>query len=136
MDYSNIEEVAKAIMGYDRNLGMTFYNLPTVIDDAFTRDSGLKESKYYDARNQLNELALKCAIKTLLVLKRNKRDLVSEKVDDLFRKYHAVSEDNRDEKVAAYEAYSEAEDSQSDASHEVEELEWYIVAQELKQFAH
>lgn len=39
MDYSNIDEVAKAIMDYDRNLGMTFYNLPAEIGNAFSEDS-------------------------------------------------------------------------------------------------
>lgn len=136
MDYSNIDEVAKAIMKYDRNLGMAFYNLPTEISSAFDTSSDLKESKYSDAQNKLNELALKGALETLLILKRNERDLASEKADDLFAKFNAIPEENERENEVAYDAYLDAANELQDLDDECTEIENFITAQMFAQYCH
>lgn len=136
MDYSNIDEVAKAIMKYDCNLGMSFYNLPTEISNAFDTSSDLKESKYSDAKNKLNELALKGALETLFILKQNERDLACEKAEELFAKFQAVPGDDAVNGSAAFDLYSVAADSAIDLNTECEELENFITAQMFEQFAH
>lgn len=124
MDYSSLDEVAKAIMKYDHNLGMTFYNLPTYIYNTF--GSGLKESKYSDAKGELLELSLKSALEALLILKRNDRDLLEEKADDLFAEYDAIPEEERDRKADAYEAYRDVKDSLTDMKTETNILQNHI----------
>lgn len=129
MDYSNYDEVANAIGKYDRNLGVTFTNLLTTIDNAF---STIKESKYSDAKGKLNELAFKTALETLLILKGNDRDLSEEKCEDLLAKWQAIPEEKTEEQSEAYEAYETEDDKHSDLNYEYEELEHYIDAQLYK----
>lgn len=86
MDYSSIDEVAKAIMKYDSNLGMSFYNLPTYISNAFSEGSDLKKSNYEDPENSLERLALKSALEALLILKENEKNLADEKTFNLYYK--------------------------------------------------
>lgn len=87
MDYSNIDEVAKAIMKYDSNLGKTFDNLPTYISNAFSEGSDLKNSEYEDAKNSLERLTLKSALEALLILKKNEKELAEEKCDASYKLY-------------------------------------------------
>lgn len=133
MDYSNYEEVANAIGKYDRNLGTTFYNLPTDIGNAF---STIKESKYSCAKDKLNELARKTALEVLLILRGNKRDLSEEKCEDLLAKWRAIPEEKTEENSEAYEAYENENDNHDDLKAEYDELESYIYAQMFGQYCY
>lgn len=133
MDFSNYEEVANAIGKYDRNLGMTFYNLPTEISNAF---STIKESKYSCAKDKLNELAEKTALEALLILRGNERDLSEEKCEELLAKWQAIPEEKTEENSEAYEAYENENDNYDDLKAEYDELESYIDAQMFEAFYH
>lgn len=133
MDFSNYEEVANAIGKYDRNLGMTFYNLPTEISNAF---STIKESKYSCAKDKLNELAEKTALEALLILRGNERDLSEEKCEELLAKWQAIPDEKTEEKSEAYEAYENENDNHDDLEAEYDELESYIDAQMFEEFYH
>lgn len=133
MDYSDIYDVAKAIMKYDRNLGMVFNNLPTDIDNAF---STIEESEYSDAKSKLNKLAFKTTLETLLILKGNDRDLSEEKCEELLAKWQAVPREASEEEADAYEAYETENDNHEDLKAEYDELEHFIDAQMFGQYCH
>lgn len=133
MDYSNYDEVANAIGKYDRNLGMTFTNLLTTIDNAF---STIKESVYSDAKSKLNKLAFKTALETLLILKGNDRDLSEEKCEELLAKWQAVPREASEEEADAYEAYETENDNHEDLEAEYNELESFIDAQMFGQYCY
>lgn len=123
MDLSNFHEVSKEIRKYDYGIGISIENLYFSCSDC-----KVEESDYSDLRNDLTELVEKLAVKTLLKLKINEEHLKDKEVDEKWRQYQAISEENRDLKADAYEAYSDAEDEVSDIRAEIEEIENHIEA--------
>ena len=123
MDLSDFDEVLKEIRKYDYSIGISIENLYFSCSDC-----KVEESDYSDLRNDLTELVEKLAVKTLLKLKINEEHLKDKEVDEKWRQYQAISEENRDLKADAYEAYSDAEDEVSDIRAEIEEIENHIEA--------
>lgn len=123
MDLSNFYEVSKQIRKYDYGIGISIENLYVSCSDC-----KVEESDYSDLRNDLTELVEKLAVKTLLKLKINEEGLKEKEVDEKWRQYQAISEENRDLKADAYEAYNDAEDEASDMRTEIEEIENHIEA--------
>lgn len=123
MDLSNFHEVSKEIRKYDYSIGISIENLYVSCSDC-----KVEESDYSDLRNDLTELVERLAVKTLLKLKINEEGLKEKEIDEKWLRYQAISEENRDLKADAYEAYSDAEDEASDIRAEIEEIENHIEA--------
>ena len=123
MDLSNFHEVSKQIRKYDYGIGISIENLYVSCYDC-----KVEESDYCNLKNDLTELVDKLAVKTLLKLKINEEYLKDKEVDEKWRQFQAVSEENRDLKADAYEAYKDADDEVSDIRTEIEEIEYHIEA--------
>lgn len=123
MDLSDFEEVSKEIRKYDYSIGISIENLYVLCSSC-----RVEESDYSDLKNDLTELVERLAVKTLLKLKINEEFLKDKEIDEKWRRYQAISEENRDLKADAYEAYNDAEDEVSDIRAEIEEIENHIEA--------
>lgn len=123
MDLSNFYEVSKEIRKYDYSIGISIENLYVLCSSC-----RVEESDYCNLKNDLPELVERLAVKTLLELKINEEYLKYKEVDEKWRQYQAVSEENRDLKADTYEAYKDAEVELSDIRTEIEEIEYHIEA--------
>ena len=123
MDLSNFHEVSKQIRKYDYGIGISIENLYVLCSHCKVEESG-----YCNLKNDLPELVERLAVKTLLKLKINEVYLKDKEIDEKWRQYQAISEENRDLKADAYEAYNDAEDEASDMRTEIEEIENHIEA--------
>ena len=123
MDLSNFYEVSKEIRKYDYSIGISIENLYVLCSHC-----KVEESDYCNLKNDLTELVEKLAVKSLLKLKINEEYLKDKEIDEKWRRYQAISEENRDLKADAYEAYNDAEDEASDIRAEIEEIESHIEA--------
>ena len=123
MDLSNFHEVSKEIRKYDYSIGICIENLYVLCSHCKA-----KESDCCNLKNDLTELAERLAVKTLLKLKINEEYLKDKEVDEKWRWYQSIPEENRDLKADAYEAYKDADDELSDIRAEIEEIEDHIEA--------
>lgn len=123
MDLSNLHEVSKEIRKYDYSIGIGIENLYVLCSSCRA-----EESDYCNLKNDLPELVERLAVKTLLKLKINEVYLKDKEIDEKWRQYQAISEEQRDLKADAYEAYNDAEDEASDIRSEIEEIENHIEA--------
>ena len=123
MDLSNFYEVSKEIRKYDYSIGISIENLYVLCSHCKVEESG-----YCNLKNDLPELVERLAVKTLLKLKINEVYLKDKEIDEKWRQYQAISEENRDLKADAYEAYKDADNEVSDIRAEIEEIEYHIEA--------
>ena len=123
MDLSNFYEVSKEIRKYDYSIGISIENLYVLCSYCKVEESG-----YCNLKNDLPELVERLAVKTLLKLKINEEYLKDKEIDEKWRWYQSIPEENRDLKAYAYEAYKDADDEVSDIRTEIEEIEYHIEA--------
>ena len=123
MDLSNFYEVSKEIRKYDYSIGISIENLYVLCSYCKVEESG-----YCNLKNDLPELVERLAVKTLLKLKINEEYLKDKEIDEKWRWYQSIPEENRDLKADAYEAYKDADDEVSDIRTEIEEIEYHIEA--------
>lgn len=123
VNLEDFEDVLKAIRKYDYNVGVSISNLYTSCFDC-----KVKESEYSHLQSDLTEQVNRLALNTLLIFKKNEVFLKDKEIDEKWRKYDAISDENRDAKADAYEAYNDAEDEASDLRYEIDEIEHHIDA--------
>lgn len=122
MDLINFNEVVNAISEVDSNVGFNIYRQMEFAKEYQRRNS-------YDYRDTyMEELTEKFALETLLIIKRDQRELAYNKADDLFAKWQAIPEENTAENNAAYDRYSDAIDSAIDFNTEVEDIKAHLDA--------
>lgn len=131
VNLENFNEVLEAIREYDYSMGVSIDNLCN-----YCSDCEVKETEYFYLKNNLRDMVERLAIETLLQFKRNEAYLKDKEIDEKWRKYDAIPEDDRDAKADAYEAYNSAEDEASDLRHEIEDIESHIEATMSSQYFH
>lgn len=120
MDLSNFNEVTTAISAIDSNVG---FNIQKQMEIA----KQYQKVNSFDYRdNSMEELVENFALKTLLIMKKDRSKLAYNKVDFLFEKFRAIPEEKTTESDAAYESYSDAADSATDLSAEADEIENFL----------
>lgn len=128
VNLEDYNEVCKAIIRLDES-GYFGLGLSHLFTDISWLGSGDKWSKYSHAPNEIQTMAERFAKECLLRLMRNQKHLAEEKADELWNKYTSISEDNREAKAKAYEAYSDMNDTISDLEADCAEIENHIIAE-------
>lgn len=131
VNLEDFDDVLKAIREYDYGVGVSIDNLYTS-----SSDCKVDESEYSYLKNSLRELTERLAKETLLQFKKNEVFLKDKEIDEKWRKYEAIPEEDRDAKADAYEAYNDAEDEASDLRCEIDNIEYHIEATMSAQYCH